>query len=539
MNFTPISKGGGDFQYYLSNPFVLWWDEKSIKILKEMKWSALRSLDIAGKSEIHYSYSSGKTRGRFCISQDNLVSTNASNNIMIIDKKINKFALIGYLNSKYVSFLMRLQTKKRTWETGGIARIPIPYDYIINNSEILIKKSKESYELRRQWDTNYPMSPIYSNSLLDKILSGENCKRKTKHPFCEEFSKVTSSIYENFKEVKIGQTISLSYLIKIAEKKFREITKRLDIIDDEIYKILSGLIKNETQIALNDYYNRFVGEMIYEPEPDIWLRDFLIANLMDIIKESSNGIITFYNQIDNEKGLYTKFIQLLCFKFDLNEAELQPLLLELEQKEYLGKSLENWIMQDFFFYHCKRFGGRPIIWQFTSKQNPRDDGALNIFIDYHKITKNTLSTIRVDIIQPLLTRLEHQRDTGILPNMEAYKLAEIEKFLSAFLELEKGYKILPSPNILTGKNATKGKGDDKTWEWVFGEAAKIIEKGYNPDLFMGVLVNLIPLCLNIPDKNKDKLDIQYKSITPKRTIKAILKKLSALDQLKQKSVKSV
>ena len=71
--------------------------------------------------------------------------------------------------------------------------------------------------------------------------------------------------------------------------------------------------------------------MIFKPEPEIWLQDFLIANLIEIIKKKSNGIITFRSFDEENPGLYEQFIQLLCKKFSRNEDEIQLILKELNE----------------------------------------------------------------------------------------------------------------------------------------------------------------------------------------------------------------
>ncbi|MHA1920453.1 MAG: hypothetical protein ACTSWX_11965, partial [Promethearchaeota archaeon] len=397
--------------------------------------------------------------------------------------------------------------------------------------------SKESFELRRDWDTGYPMSPIFSESLIDKVIKNNSTIMnlgvpKTGHPFCDEYFPCKSKSAQKINEIQLeAKCISVKSLLNAVEQRFNILTNRLDEIDDEINKILYGLIDDKTAKALDEYYDTFVGKLIYRPEREIWLKDFLMANLIEIIKNTKRGIITLNSYKEDENGLYDSFINLLCKKFVRSIQTIQPILEEL--KEFLKKDLKKWIQKDFFFYHCQRFGGRPIIWQFTSSINSSSDSALDIFLYYHRLDEHTLSMIRVDYVQPILKIYEQRKNTGILPEDEIYKINELNEFIKSLVALENGYETIPNPNSLTGKKAQKGKGDDKTWEWVFSEAEKVIKNGYKPDLFKGVLVNLIPLCLDIPDNKKDEFDTNWRSICPKGTIKHILKKIGPLDQLKQ------
>ena len=54
-------------------------------------------------------------------------------------------------------------------------------------------------------------------------------------------------------------------------------------------------------------------------------------------------------------------------------------------------------------------------------------------------------------------------------------------------------------------------------------------------MLSGVLVNILPLCLELPESNRIHSDKSFPFICPKGTINAILKKIEVLDQLKQKS----
>jgi hypothetical protein len=93
--------------------------------------------------------------------------------------------------------------------------------------------------------------------------------------------------------------------------------------------------------------------------------------------------------------------------------------------------------------------------------------------------------------------------------------------------------------MLTGKKTQKGKGDDKTWEWTFSEASKIIEKGYKPNQFKGVLINIIPLCIELNEIKQKDFNIKYCALCPKGTLKHVLKKIDALDQLRNKGSKDL
>ena len=93
--------------------------------------SVIRNPKFQGKSHIHWPQISSKTRGRFCLSQNNFLNDGKAMGIYIVDKKIKPLSLLAYLNSKFITFFVRLQTKDRGWQAGNIARIPIPATFLI------------------------------------------------------------------------------------------------------------------------------------------------------------------------------------------------------------------------------------------------------------------------------------------------------------------------------------------------------------------------------------------------------------------------
>jgi len=533
--FVPFSKGGGDKRYYLNNGYILWWNQDAITAVNGNN-GVIRNSSLIGRSDIHWSLASSKSRGRFNISQIGLMRDVVSMGIHLLDKRVVNYSLLAYLNSFFGVFFGRLQTKDRKWQAGTVARFPIPLEFIITNSNTLELLAKESYELRRDWDTGYPMSPIFAESLIDKVID-ENSSilnigaPKTRHPFCNEYIPCNSDIAQKINHLIVkNEKITMHKLVEAVEKRFYILIKRLEEIDDEINSIFFTLIDNETSQALKEYYNLFLGNLEWKSEPDIWIKDFLMANLIFLIKSTSKGIAPLNSFKESALGLYDSFINLLTLKFKCDIDDLQSILKEL--KLLLGKNLKKWIEKDFFFYHCQRFGGRPIIWQFSSRSKSNQENATNIFIDYHQMNENTLPNIRVEYLEPLLNIFEQRKAIGTLPVEDIPKCDEIEKLIKAFITLENGYENIPNPNSITGNRAQNGQGDDKTWGWIFSEAELIIRNGYRPDHFKGVLTNIIPLCLELSDEKKKEFPIEYYSITPKRSLKHLLKKMDSLDQLK-------
>ena len=76
-------------------------------------------------------------------------------------------------------------------------------------------------------------------------------------------------------------------------------------------------------------------------------------------------------------------------------------------EEVMGKSLIQWLSNDFFKTHMSQFKKRPVAWQlqsakFTARQQP----ALSCILYYHKLDGTMLPTIQSQYIRPLRQRFE-------------------------------------------------------------------------------------------------------------------------------------
>ncbi|GAB4318338.1 MAG: hypothetical protein Kow0069_21400 [Promethearchaeota archaeon] len=530
--WVPCSKGGGDKRYYLANGYVAWWSAEAIGQMKKGE-ARLQNIPLLGRSHIHWSRV-GKRRGRFCISQKGLLATSAAFCLLISndDERDLQHSLLGFLNSLPCFFFGNFLTKDRDWNVGIVGRFPIPLEFLRERSE-LGDLAKESHDLRRDWDTGYPMSPLFAETLVDKVLVPNPTverrgKPKTGHPFTADYKPCQSPTARAIDAITVPpQTATFKDLLDAVEKRLGVLTRRLDEIDREVDDVCFRLVPPETRLAVESAYEGTIGPLEYPVERNTWLRDFLMANLVALVRAAPRGVITLYPHPRSAEGLYNQFVALLEEKFQRDAAGVQPLLRELET--LLKKPVERWIADDFFAYHCQRFGGRPVVWQFTSRLKPTMAAALDVFVDYHQVTADTLPNLRVDCVEPVLEYYQQQQAAGLLPADKAHFPEELTQFAAALRELaEEGYDELPTMNALTGKRvARRGMGDDKAFWWVAENALEVVRGGYHPDPMKGVLVNLLPLCLEVPGESR------WKAICPQGTAKRILKKIDTLDQLRQ------
>ena len=93
-------------------------------------------------------------------------------------------------------------------------------------------------------------------------------------------------------------------------------------------------------------------------------------------------------------------------------------------EECLGKSLEKYLVKDFFKDHCKRYKKKPIYWLFASKK-----GAFQVLVYMHRMNAFTVQKIRdrylLDHLRQLRSEIERLEGLGV--NASKAELKTLEK----------------------------------------------------------------------------------------------------------------
>ena len=100
----------------------------------------------------------------------------------------------------------------------------------------------------------------------------------------------------------------------------------------------------------------------------------------------------------------------------------------------LGKSIEAYLMKDFWKDHKKMYQNRPIYWLFSSKK-----GAFQVLVYMHRMNPYTAEKVRTKYLLPyidfLQTKIQQDRDRGAdLSTIERKNLSKMEIALEECLE---------------------------------------------------------------------------------------------------------
>lgn len=141
----------------------------------------------------------------------------------------------------------------------------------------------------------------------------------------------------------------------------------------------------------------------------------------------------------------------------------------LTKAGFADKNLETWLRDGFFSQHCKLFHDRPFIWHIWDGEK---DG-FSALVNYHKLTKQNLSTLTHTYLGSWLEEKKKQQTAGVDGAKELVLAAQ---------QLQEKLK-----KVLTGE-----KTQDIFVRWKSLEEQPL---GWEPDLNDGVRLNIRPMML--------------------------------------------
>lgn len=99
---------------------------------------------------------------------------------------------------------------------------------------------------------------------------------------------------------------------------------------------------------------------------------------------------------DNLRNYVIEFIKMVW-----EEENLQENLNFIEKS--LGKSLDDFLMKDFWKFHKKMYQNRPIYWEFASKK-----GAFRALVYAHRMDRYTVEVLRSKYLLPYIGHIERK-----------------------------------------------------------------------------------------------------------------------------------
>lgn len=400
--WIPYNKGGNSRKWYGNNEFVV-------------DWSKSKDFNRAKTTMTHFYLKDGLTWSFLTMSIFNaryfdkgFLWDVAGSPIFVNNKIIEKY-ILGFINSCVASYLLNLMNPTLNFQAIEIEKLPIKidennFDSINKLTELNISISKEDWD-RSELSWNFAISPILNLDFLKTVqLSFEH--------YIDIATKQYSQLHQNEEEInrkfieiyglsdELTPDISLEY-ITILQKEL------------DITKLLKA-IKNKGRIA-KEGLEKFVKKDVVIQQ----LLSYAVGCFMGIYRLNKPGLhIAHPNPTEEEIKAYKIQSPLHKgkkeVKFEIDEDGIIPMLgsygrfsddIVIRIKHFieivwgeetlteninfiqqcLDQDLEDYLVGDFWDYHCKVYQKKPIYWLFSS-----ETGYFQVLVYMHRINKFTV-----------------------------------------------------------------------------------------------------------------------------------------------------
>lgn len=423
LKWFPYNKGGGFRRWYGNQYFVIAFDKKSYNELLNLG-NHLPSRNYYFKKSITWGLISLKFSARY--SQEGFVFDVGGSSAFPLDQHI--YFLLAFLNSKVSSYLLATLNFTLNIQVGDLNKllfIPPSKETAVNIGKLVEKQieiSKEEWNyFEGSW--NFMYDPLVKNSLFTIL---DSLKKNIGYMINQ-----IKIYYENENDIN-HQIISLYGLSDEInpEIALKDITIYQDVIDyskikksnfqhQDLFEKFNHnhIIQNCISYAIGCFMGRYrldkPGLHIAHPNPtEEEIKAYKIKSPL------YNGKKEVKFEIDDDGiipmlGSYGRFSDDIVFRIKhfievvWGEETLTENINFIQQ--CLDQDLEDYLVEEFWYYHCKVYQKKPIYWLFSS-----ENGYFQVLVYMHRMNKFTVQKIRNNY---LLKHLQYLRS----------EIAELEK----------------------------------------------------------------------------------------------------------------
>lgn len=410
---------------------------------------------------------------------------------------------------------------------GYVSKLPIAPSVL--DSPTLAILSLEAHDRLREWATGDETATVFVAPWITQIWDAgrgswdeKTALPKTGHPLARDFEWLygipQAALEYATKTLQNGFSLyALAQACVIWESELR---KRIDEIqrqiDDEVYRLYEisdedrELIEAELTRPVETDEEEEEGEVTDEPTEDETFAEQVetamsaeehIKRLVhylahEVIKEDQDGIVPLFDTYTADGSLERGLARRVREKLSAIFGEDAMPTVELELRQALGTTLDNWLATEFFGYHVGLYRLRPIIWQIVSSQ--RGQPAFSCFVYWHKLNADTLLRIQQVYLHQVVesARIEAER---LANQLTEQKLAgapmkvqqqtekaqrQAQERYNELRRLSEQIQRLLQPHELKVQSRSA---------WVVEKVNEIVANGYRPNRDYGVRVNIEPL----------------------------------------------
>ncbi len=378
------------------------------------------------------------------------------------------YYILGIANSSLAEYLLQGLMSFGSWEVGVIKRLPIAQVSDRQKQDVAdlagaIYDAKASWDKGNETSTSFQTPWVLGSDWIDSQLTIPNGLN------------------------------ALASFEKAAETHLR---CDYDRLNDKVYR-LYGVPDNTRQLieeTLGDRPPEILWPQMEGKAADqkrmehVWR--LLSYATKRVLEADYDGIVPF-NAVNGEPRLVELVWHELAELFpdrDASQVEVE-IVNELNQtvKGYRRcASLDAWMDNAFFEYHCGLYKNRPIFWHIASAQGTARS-AFGALVHYHHFDKNRLAKLRAAYLRDAIE--EFRREAGL-----ADKAGATADRLEWQAKLEEAQALDMKLQAIQEGHHEGAEGGERDYRiltpW---KAAEERPKGWDPDLDDGVKVNIEPL----------------------------------------------
>ena len=458
LKWFPFNDGGGFRKWYGLNSTVVNWenDGKEIKELACAKYKCVTrtvtNIDSYFIPGLTWSViSSGNTSFRYY--GEGFLFSNSGQCMVSRDKGLLLY-INGVLNSKILSEIMKVLSPTLGFESGYLKKMPI---LSCNDSQMHSIQGyvKQCESISKQdWDAHETSWDFQRSPLLDmEPVDGEPAhpeslqwrvnqnKRKWEslfhqlHANEEELNRQFIEIYGLQDELHPHVPMDEITILQQGEIRFLPCPGSDSMYGAAIEWNDDVLMKQLLSYAIGCWMGRYrldkPGLHIAHPNPseeEVCSYD-VNGFRFEIDDDGIIPLMEHQNPFEDDNALQ-KIVNFVKMVF--GESTLTENLNFIEHS--LGKSIEAYLMKDFWKDHKKMYQNRPIYWLFSSKK-----GAFQVLVYMHRMNPYTAEKVRTKYLLPyidfLQSKIQQDRDRGAdLSTIERKNLSKMETALEECLE---------------------------------------------------------------------------------------------------------
>jgi hypothetical protein len=208
-----------------------------------------------------------------------------------------------------------------------------------------------------------------------------------------------------------------------------------------------------------------------------------------VLEADEDGIVSF-GAVNGEPRLVERLRLVLAALFpgrDANQIEVE-IVNELKKtvKGYRScASLDEWLDNAFFEYHCGLYKNRPILWHIASAQGS-SRFAFGALVHYHRFDKNRIAKLRASYLRDAIE--EFRREAGI-----ADKTGRGDDRLEWQAKVEEAQALDKKLQLIQEGNHEGAEGGDRDYRILtLWKSPGERPTGWDPDIDDGVKVNIGP-----------------------------------------------